>query len=115
MHSAIRTGQGATPTLSPAWFDLDGFLAEPARWTPALAGQIAEQEGLAALGERHWQVIHLVRERYFAIGALPVMRLICRAAGIDPAQAHHLFRSCRSLWRIAGLPDPGEEAKAYMN
>lgn len=115
MHSAIRTAQGPAPTLSPAWFDFAGFLAEPARWTPALAEQIAEQEGLAALGERHWQVIHLVRERYFGIGALPVMRLICRAAGIKPGQAHNLFRSCRSLWRIAGLPDPGEEARAYMN
>ena len=35
--------------------------------------------------------------------------------GLDPRQAHHLFSSCRSLWRIAGLPNPGEEAKAYMN
>jgi hypothetical protein len=26
-----------------------------------------------------------------------------------------LFSDCRSLWRIAGLPNPGEEAKAYMN
>jgi tRNA 2-thiouridine synthesizing protein E len=43
------------------------------------------------------------------------MRLVCRAAGLDPSQAHRLFSSCRSLWRIAGLPNPGEEAKAYMN
>jgi len=26
----------------------------------------------------------------------------------------NLFRSEREAWRIAGLPDPGEEAKAYM-
>ncbi len=115
MHSPTGIARAAAHTPPPAWFDLDGFLAEPARWTPALAEQIAGQEGLAALGERHWRVIRLVRERYFAIGALPVMRLICRAAGIEPGQAHDLFRSCRSLWRIAGLPDPGEEAKAYMN
>ena len=112
-----------TPQLSssarrgalPAWFDRDGFLEDGKRWTPALAEQIAAAEGVAALGAKHWEVIRLVRERHFAIGALPVMRLICRAAGIDPGRAHHLFPSCRSLWRIAGLPDPGEEARAYMN
>jgi tRNA 2-thiouridine synthesizing protein E len=26
----------------------------------------------------------------------------------------HLFRSQREAWRIAGLPDPGEEARAYL-
>ncbi|MFO1217205.1 MAG: TusE/DsrC/DsvC family sulfur relay protein [Burkholderiaceae bacterium] len=99
----------------PAWFDRHGFLADGERWTPDLAGQIAASEGIDVLGAKHWAVIRLVRERYFAIGALPVMRLICRAAGIEPGRGHELFPSCRSLWRIAGLPDPGEEAKAYMN
>lgn len=99
----------------PAWFDDEGFLGDGARWTPALAAQIAADEGVPALSPKHWQVIDLVRERYFTIGALPVMRLICRAAGIEPGRGHELFPSCRSLWRIAGLPDPGEEARAYMN
>jgi len=99
----------------PAWFDGEGFLGDGARWTPALAAQIAADEGVPALSPKHWEVIDLVRERYFSVGALPVMRLICRAAGIEPGRAHHLFPSCRSLWRIAGLPDPGEEARAYMN
>jgi hypothetical protein len=42
------------------------------------------------------------------------MRLICRAAGLDRHKAHKLFGSCRNLWRVAGLPNPGEEAKSYM-
>lgn len=105
----------ARPIPQPAWFDVDGFLVRSEQWTPGLAEQIAAQEGLEALSAKHWEVIHLVRERYFSISALPVMRLICRNAGLDPSTAHRLFSSCRSLWRIAGLPDPGEEAKAYMN
>ena len=103
------------PTVSRAWFDEDGFLAESDDWTPSLAEQLARQAGIDALTPKHWEVIHLVRERYFSIGALPVMRLICRAAGLDPKKAHHLFSSCKSLWTIAGLPNPGEEAKSYMN
>ena len=101
--------------IPSAWFDDDGFLAESEQWTPGLAEQLARQAGIEALGAKHWEVIRLVRERFYAIGALPVMRLVCRAAGLDPSQAHRLFSSCRSLWRIAGLPNPGEEAKAYMN
>jgi hypothetical protein len=43
------------------------------------------------------------------------MRLVCRAAGLDRHKAHKLFSGCRSLWRVAGLPNPGEEAKSYMD
>lgn len=96
-------------------FDADGFLVGTLAWSPAMAEALAQEDGIDSLGEKHWKIIHLVRERYFSLGALPVMRLVCRAAGLDPRQAHRLFSSCRSLWRIAGLPNPGEEAKAYMN
>jgi tRNA 2-thiouridine synthesizing protein E len=111
--------QSATPYATlPAvhgLLDDDGFLADAQAWTPQLAEQLAREAGISALGAKHWEVIHLVRERFFAIGALPVMRLVCRAAGLDPHKAHELFSSCRSLWSIAGLPNPGEEAMAYMN
>ena len=95
--------------------DADGFLLEPGNWTPAMAAILAGQAGIEELSAKHWEVIHFVRDRFFAMGALPVMRLVCRAAGLDPKTAHHLFSSCRSLWQISGLPNPGEEAKSYMN
>jgi len=105
----------ASGTIAPAWFDEDGFLSESENWTPSLAEDLARQAGLSELTAKHWEVIHYVRERYFSLGALPVMRLVCRAVGLDRNKAHQLFSSCKSLWRIAGLPNPGEEAKSYMN
>jgi len=114
----IPLSSTAYPTraiATPAWFDEDGFLADSELWTPTLAEQLARQAGLDQLSAKHWEVIHFVRERYFSIGALPVMRLVCRAAGLDPRTAHQWFSSCKSLWCIAGLPNPGEEAKSYMN
>lgn len=107
--------QPALAGIPPAWFDEDGFLADPGQWTSTLAEQLAHEAGIDELSAKHWEVIRFVRERYFSIGALPVMRLVCRAAGLDPSKAHQLFSSCRSLWCIAGLPNPGEEAKSYMN
>lgn len=115
MISQTSIAQGARTHTWPAHFDEDGFLAESGCWTSELADHLARQAGIGALTDKHWDVIRIVRERYFSIGALPVMRLVCRAAGLDPSQAHELFSSCRSLWRIAGLPNPGEEARAYMN
>ena len=115
MSAQARGAQDARTHALPARFDEDGFLADPEDWAPGLSEHLARQAGIAALGAKHWEVIHLVRERYFSIGALPVMRLVCRAAGLDPHDAHRLFSSCRSLWCIAGLPNPGEEAKSYMN
>jgi len=100
---------------APLWLDEDGFLADPESWNPALAQSLALHAGMGELTGKHWEVIDHVRDRFFAIGALPVMRLVCRAAGLDPRSAHRLFSSCRSLWQIAGLPNPGEEAKSYMN
>jgi tRNA 2-thiouridine synthesizing protein E len=115
MFAQACSAQDARVRLSPDRFDEDGFLVDPEDWTPGLSEHLARQAGIAELSATHWQVIRLVRERYFSIGALPVMRLVCRAAGLDPHDAHRLFSGCRSLWCIAGLPNPGEEAKSYMN
>ena len=100
---------------SSADFDLNGYLLDTEQWTPEMAEALAREAGIEALGPLHWKVIGIVRDRFFALGALPVMRLVCRAAGIDPGSAHKLFSGCAVLWRIAGLPNPGEEARAYMN
>ena len=105
----------ASGAIALGWFDEDGFLSELRIGRRSLAEDLARQAGISELTAKHWEVIHYVRERFFSLGALPVMRLVCRAAGLDPNKAHHLFSSCKSLWRIAGLPNPGEEAKSYMN
>ena len=115
MIPQISSPQRSYATIAPSWFDEDGFLCDGQNWTPSLAEALARESGVSELTAKHWEVIHYVRERYFSIGALPIMRLVCRAAGLDPKSAHHLFSSCKSLWRIAGLPNPGEEAKSYMN
>lgn len=97
-----------------ALFDESGFLANPSLWTEELGRQIAELDGISPLDERHWRVIRHIRDRYFRLGALPSMRLVCRATSVSREEIENLFGGCRMIWRIAGLPDPGEEAKAYL-
>jgi tRNA 2-thiouridine synthesizing protein E len=102
-------------TLPANWFDSDEFFAEPLLWDNQVADQIARADGIPLLTTKHWEVINHVRGKYFLNGSLPVMRLVCRACGLDKHKAHKLFGSCKSLWRVAGLPNPGEEANVYMN
>lgn len=111
MNAALKS----PPDETVDWFDRDGFLLDPESWTPERAARIARLDGIAELTPKHWEVVRHVRKHFHATGALPVMRLVCRAAGLDRHKAHKLFSSCKGLWRVAGLPNPGEEAKAYMD
>lgn len=95
-------------------FDEDGFLIDADSWSEATSEFIAEMDGIGPLDERHWRVIRFVRDRYLRLGAIPPMRSICRSAALDKQAVKSLFGGCLQVWRIAGLPNPGEEARAYM-
>ncbi|WP_316365631.1 TusE/DsrC/DsvC family sulfur relay protein [Candidatus Thiodiazotropha sp. CDECU1] len=107
--------QSANTASPPLLFDEEGFLIDHLTWTEQLAQDMAQQEGVDNLSEQHWQLLRHIRDRYLSLGSLPNMRLVCRATGIPRWKVHSLFGSCLSIWRIAGLPDPGEEAKAYLS
>jgi TusE/DsrC/DsvC family sulfur relay protein len=96
-------------------FDEDGLLCDPAQWNEALAQTIAHREGVGELGEAHWKVIHSLRQHYARFGAAPAMIQICRLHGYPKNWVHDLFHTCLNAWRVAGLPNPGEEAKTYLS
>jgi len=94
--------------------DEDGFLTDPRGWDDEVAGRLARSEGIAALTEQHWEVIRYLRDHYLRHGTLPVMAHVCRVTHQDRHCIQQLFHTPREAWRIAGLPNPGEEAKTYM-
>ncbi len=102
------------PHPALAEFDEDGFLADALLWTRGLAEQVALLDDIAPLTESHWKVIEHIRERFFRVGGVPAMRLVCRATGLNKTAIRQLFGDCRTVWRVAGLPNPGEEAKAHF-
>lgn len=95
-------------------FDGDGFLLDPATWTREGAQILAEVDGLGPLSKDHWKVISFLRDRFDEVGGIPAMRAVCKASGLQPEEIMALFGSCCKAWRVAGLPNPGEEARAYM-
>ena len=101
-------------TDSRVQIDNDGFLVDPASWSAAVAREIARCDGMPALTPAHWQVINYLREHYLAHGTLPVMSHVCRVSHLAPHCVTDLFHDSKEAWRVAGLPNPGEEAKSYM-
>lgn len=95
-------------------FDPDGFLIDPETWNETVADQIAVTDGLGQLSELQLGVLHVLREEFARHGTVTALSHVCHQKGLDPDCMHHLFPSPREAWRIAGLPNPGEEAKAYL-
>lgn len=98
----------------PHILDEDGLVADFSFWTEELAQELAREEGIANLGERHWAVIRALRGEYERMAAVSSIRNVCHQAGIDRSAVNELFGYCLVAWRVAGLPNPGEEAKSYL-
>jgi len=109
----IQQSSSLEGVVTPS-FDEDGFLLDPQQWSEDTAQMIADMDGLPELGVVHWRVIDFVRERFFRLGAISSVRQICRSNEISKGEVKALFGGCQQMWRVAGLPHPGEEAKAYM-
>jgi tRNA 2-thiouridine synthesizing protein E len=103
------------PVKTANLLDAGGFINDPESWSEDLATRIARHDGLPELTRDHWVVIHALREHYHRFGtAPPAFSHICNKHHLGRHCVESLFRSEREAWRVAGLPDPGEEARSYM-
>lgn len=94
--------------------DDEGFIVDALEWDRGFTLRKADEAHIA-LNDKHWQLIDLIRDKYLRLGALPPMRSVCKSVGLSKQEIKSQFGTCLKLWKIAGLPHPGEEAKAYMN
>ncbi len=107
-------GQLDTSLLSPE-LDEDGFLVNPESWNREIAESLARADGIPQLTDAHWNLLQILREFYFTHGYAPMERHICFMHHLDKYCLETLFNNqYREAWRIAGLPNPGEEYKSYM-
>ncbi|MEJ2179708.1 MAG: TusE/DsrC/DsvC family sulfur relay protein [Gammaproteobacteria bacterium] len=96
-------------------FDEDGFLRDPSVWSESVAQFIAATDGVGELTPEQWSVIWALREEFFKHHSPPVPRFVCHINHMQKNCVSVLFdNDRREAWRIAGLPNPGEEAKAYL-
>jgi tRNA 2-thiouridine synthesizing protein E len=100
--------------LDAGAFDKEGFLRDLADWSPAVAEQLAEAEGLS-LSEAHWEVVHLLRDYYDEFDSSPAMRALVKYCGsklgADKGKSIYLLSlfpgsPAKLGSKIAGLPKP---------
>jgi len=101
-------------TPSPGIFDEDGFLIDPDMWSESLADRIAQNDGLGELSELQVGLLHALRREFAKHGTVMALSHVCHLTGQSADCMQHLFPNPREAWRVAGLPNPGEEAKAYL-
>jgi TusE/DsrC/DsvC family sulfur relay protein len=88
--------------------DREGFLARPEQWSREMAGEIAAENGIEELGERHWMVIDFMRNAYLQNGTAPSIRTLGKASGVPIKELYQLFPKgpAKLAAKIAGIPKP---------
>lgn len=95
-------------------FDAQGFLRDPDLWNRDLALHVAAGLDIGELQETHWAVLDYLREHYLKSATIPWEGNLCRELDLVDHCVHRLFGGPLTAWKVAGLPDPGEEARTYM-
>ena len=104
----------APAAIDPALLDEDGLLRDFRSWNEDLARALAADSGVGELTETHWKLIRAMRGNFERSGSSPTMHRVCREAGVERREVNELFGYCLVAWRVAGLPNPGEEARSYL-
>lgn len=88
--------------------DADGHLANRADWNEAVAQDLASQEGIDHLSERHWAVLNYMRKEFDVKGDAPSIRKLTKESGVDTKELYALFPKgpAKKAAKIAGLPKP---------
>ena len=88
--------------------DEDGNLKNMSDWDKEIAVELAKQEGIEELTDRHWIVIDFMRNEYETKGDAPSIRKLTKESGVDTKELYKLFPKgpAKKAAKIAGLPKP---------
>jgi tRNA 2-thiouridine synthesizing protein E len=88
--------------------DAEGFLTDADQWNEQIAEQIARENGIPELSERHWLVVKFMRERYLTTGNAPSIRSLGKESGVPVKELYELFPKgpAKLAAKIGGIPKP---------
>jgi TusE/DsrC/DsvC family sulfur relay protein len=86
----------------------EGFFTDPNQWTREMAAEIAKENGIDELTDKHWQVIDFMRKSYFENGTGPTVRVLGKTSGVSVKELYQLFPKgpAKLAAKIAGIPKP---------
>jgi dissimilatory sulfite reductase related protein len=99
-----------TTMLAGATVEVDGegFLQQPAQWTQEIGEAIAAANGLPSLTDRHWLVLHFMRDTFLATGTAPSIRSLGKESGVPVKELYELFPKgpAKLAAKVCGIPKP---------
>jgi dissimilatory sulfite reductase related protein len=86
----------------------DGFLQNSSDWNTDIAEEIAKEEGIEELNDRHMLVVNFMREVFEKSGDGPSIRKLTKESGVPTKELYALFPKgpAKKAARIAGIPKP---------
>lgn len=95
----------------------NGFLRDTSAWSEPVAREIARREGLHELDPTHWEIIRFLRSYFQEKDFLPTLHRACKVHGDwrESCLSCHFRNNPMKAVKIAGLPEPGDDLKAYYH
>ncbi len=92
----------------PVERDAEGFLLHPEDWNEEMAADIARENGISELTDRHWQVVKYMRRTFLQTGTAPSIRTLGKTSGVPIKELYQLFPKgpAKLAAKIAGIPKP---------
>jgi tRNA 2-thiouridine synthesizing protein E len=95
--------------------DDEGFLTNMEDWTEEVAGVLAAGEGIAHLSVDQFDILASLRAYYREHAFFPIVRAVCRNVHQSRTCITDRFSDPVTAWKIAGLPNPGEEVIGFRS
>ncbi len=88
--------------------DDEGYLTDYKDWTEEIAREIASEEGIEELTDRHLVVINFMRMEFETNGTGPSIRRLNKKSGVPTKELYQLFPGgpAKKAARIAGITKP---------
>ena len=88
--------------------DAEGFLQKPDQWNEEVAREIARDVGIEPLTDRHWLVLHFMRNTFLDKGQAPSIRTLGKESGVPVKELYQLFPKgpAKLAAKIGGIPKP---------
>ena len=88
--------------------DAEGFLQKPEQWSEDIAQEIARENGIPELTDRHWLVVKFMRNQFLSTGTAPTIRSLGKESGVPIKELYLLFPKgpAKLAAKIGGIPKP---------
>lgn len=89
-------------------FDAEGFMTNFKDWDMDVARQLAAEEGIANLTDRHVLVLNFMRREFETKGDGPSIRKLTKESGVPTKELYELFPGgpAKKAAKIAGIKKP---------